>query len=106
MPEKHVAKRVFTGSTATDWSVVRWIGPLRTTIVATAAVSIGIAAYGPTGAFPFAIGSLFVGLADQRGDFDERVRGLVVAGGLVTFATFIGVSVSGSFLAHIVVAGI
>ncbi len=106
VPEKHVTRRVLRGSTATDWSVVRWIGPLRTTIVATAAVSIGIAAYGPTGAFPFAIGSLFVGLADQRGDFDERVRGLVVAGVLVTFATFIGVSVSGSFLAHIVVAGI
>jgi hypothetical protein len=69
-------------------------------------VSIGIAIYGPTGAFPFAVGALFVGLADQRGDFDERVRGLVVAGVLVTFATLIGVSVSGSFLAHIVVAGI
>ncbi|MSX02456.1 MAG: hypothetical protein F2813_04755, partial [Actinobacteria bacterium] len=103
---KHVTRRVLRGSTATDWSVVRWIGPLRTTIVATAAVSIGIAIYGPTGAFPFAVGSLFVGLADQRGDFDERVRGLVVAGVLVTVATFIGVSVSGSFLAHIVVAGI
>jgi len=106
VPEQHVAKRVLTVSTATDWSAVRWIGPLRTTIVATAAVSIGIAIYGPTGAFPFAVGALFVGLADQRGDFDERVRGLVVAGVLVTLATFIGVSVSGSFLAHIVTAGI
>ena len=106
VPEKHVAKRVFAGSRATDWAAVRWIGPLRTTIVATIAVSIGIVIDGPTGAFPFAIGALFVGLADQRGDFDERVRGLVVAGVLVTFAALIGVGVSGNFLAHIVAAGI
>ena len=106
VPEKHLVKRVFAGSTATDWPAVRWIGPLRTTIVATAAVAIGIAVYGPTGAFPFAVGALFVGLADQRGDFDERVHGLLIAGVLVTTATFIGVSVSGNFLAHIVAAGI
>jgi uncharacterized membrane protein YccC len=93
-------------STATDWPAVRWIGPLRTTIVATIAVSIGIAIYGPTGAFPFAVGTLFVGFADQRGEFDERVRGLLIAGLLVTAATFIGVAVSGSFLAHIVAAGL
>jgi len=106
VPEKHLAKRVFAGSTATDWPAVRWIGPLRTTIVATIAVSIGIAIYGPSGAFPFAVGALFVGLADQRGDFDERVHGLLIAGVLVTAATFIGVSVSGNFIAHIVAAGI
>ena len=106
MPEKHVAKRVLRVSTATDWPAVRWIGPLRTTIVATAAVSIGIAIYGPTGAFPFAVGTLFVGFADQRGEFDERVRGLLIAALLVTTATFIGVGVSGNFVAHIVAAGI
>ena len=106
VPEKHVTKRILRVSTATDWPAVRWIGPLRTTIVATIAVSIGIAIYGPSGAFPFAVGTLFVGFADQRGEFDERVRGLLIAGLLVTAATFIGVAVSGSFLAHIVAAGI
>ncbi len=106
MPEKHVAKRVLSVSTATDWPAVRWIGPLRTTIVATAAVSIGIAIYGPTGAFPFAVGTLFVGFADQRGEFDERVRGLLIAALLVTTATFIGVGVSGNFVAHLVAAGL
>ena len=106
VPEKHVTKRILRVSTATDWPAVRWIGPLRTTIVATIAVSIGIAIYGPSGAFPFAVGTLFVGFADQRGEFDERVRGLLIAGLLVTFATFLGVSVSGNFLFHIVAAGI
>lgn len=106
VPEKHVTKRILRVSTATDWPAVRWIGPLRTTIVATVAVSIGIAIYGPSGAFPFAVGTLFVGFADQRGEFDERVRGLLIAGLLVTAATFIGVAVSGNFLAHIVAAGI
>ncbi len=106
VPEKHVAKRVLRVSTTTDWPAVRWIGPLRTTIVATTAVSIGIAVYGPKGAFPFAVGTLFVGFADQRGDFNERVRGLLIAALLVTFATFIGVSVSGNFLAHLVTAGV
>ena len=106
VPEKHVTKRILRVSTATDWPAVRWIGPLRTTIVATIAVSIGIAIYGPAGAFPFAVGTLFVGFADQRGEFDERVRGLLIAGLLVTFATLLGVSVSGNFLFHIVAAGI
>lgn len=106
VPEKHVTKRILRVSTATDWPAVRWIGPLRTTIVATVAVSIGIAIYGPSGAFPFAVGTLFVGFADQRGEFDERVRGLLIAGLLVTAATFIGVAVSGNFFAHIVAAGI
>ena len=106
VPEKHVTKRILRVSTATDWPAVRWIGPLRTTIVATVAVSIGIAIYGPSGAFPFAVGTLFVGFADQRGEFDERVRGLLIAGVLVTTATFIGVAVSGNFLAHIGAAGI
>ena len=106
VPEKHVTKRILRVSTATDWPAVRWIGPLRTTIVATIAVSIGIAIYGPTGAFPFAVGTLFVGFADQRGEFDERVRGLLIAGLLVTFATFLGVLVSPNFVAHLVAAGI
>jgi len=106
VPEKHVTKRILRVSTATDWPAVRWIGPLRTTIVATIAVSIGIAIYGPSGAFPFAVGTLFVGFADQRGEFDERVRGLLIAGVLVTFATFLGVTVSPNFVAHLVAAGI
>jgi uncharacterized membrane protein YccC len=106
VPEKHVTKRILRVSTATDWPAVRWIGPLRTTIVATIAVSIGIAIYGPSGAFPFAVGTLFVGFADQRGEFDERVRGLLIAGALVTFATFLGVIVSPNFVAHLVAAGI
>ncbi len=106
VPEKHVTKRILRVSTATDWPAVRWIGPLRTTIVATIAVSIGIAIYGPLGAFPFAVGTLFVGFADQRGEFDERVRGLLIAGLLVTFATFLGVLVSPNFVAHLVAAGI
>ena len=106
VPEKHVTKRILRVSTATDWPAVRWIGPLRTTIVATIAVSIGIAIYGPSGAFPFAVGTLFVGFADQRGEFDERVRGLLIAGVLVTFATFLGVLVSPNFVAHLVAAGI
>jgi len=104
VPEKHVTKRILRVSTATDWPAVRWIGPLRTTIVATIAVSIGIAIYGPTGAFPFAVGTLFVGFADQRGEFDERVRGLLIAGVLVTFATFLGVTVSPNFVAHLIAA--
>jgi len=106
VPEKHVTKRILRVSTATDWPAVRWIGPLRTTIVATIAVSIGIALYGPSGAFPFAVGTLFVGFADQRGEFDERVRGLLIAGVLVTFATLLGVLVSPNFVAHLVAAGI
>jgi len=104
VPEKHVTKRILRVSTATDWPAVRWIGPLRTTIVATIAVSIGIAIYGESGAFPFAVGTLFVGFADQRGEFDERLRGLLIAGVLVTFATFLGVTVSPNFVAHLVAA--
>ena len=104
VPEKHVTKRILRVSTATDWPAVRWIGPLRTTIVATIAVSIGIAIYGESGAFPFAVGTLFVGFADQRGEFDERLRGLLIAGVLVTFATFLGVTVSPNFVAHLIAA--
>ncbi len=106
MVEEHDAKRILKVSTATDWAAARWIDPLRTTIVTTTALSIGIAIYGPAGAVPFAIGTLFVGFADQRGGFDERVRGLLITGLMITAAAFIGISVSSNFLAHIVVVAI
>ncbi len=102
----HLVKRVLKAAITTDWPAVRWIGPLRITIVATTAVAIGIAMDGPSGALPLAIGTLFVGFADQRGEFDERARGVLIAVLLVTSATLIGVVVSSNTLAHIVMAGI
>ena len=90
----------------TDRAALRWGAPLRTALVAGLTVLAALVAVGPAFALPVGLGAFFVGLADQRGDFADRLRGMVLATILLVLTTAIGLAVSSLLPLHLVVAGL
>lgn len=99
-------KRVVETTTRTDWAALRWLSPIRVGLVAGLAVALALMLVDSAFAIPVGLGSFFVGLCDQRGDFADRVRGMSVALLLLLATTFLGLAVSESFPVHLVVAGL
>lgn len=90
----------------TDRAALRWGAPLRTALVAGLTVLAALVAVGPSFALPVGLGAFFVGLADQRGDFADRLRGMVLATILLVLTTAIGLAVSPLLPLHLVAAGL
>ena len=90
----------------TDRAALRWGAPLRTALVAGLTVLTALVVVGPSFALPVGLGAFFVGLADQRGDFADRLRGMVLATVLLVLTTAIGLAVSSLLPLHLVTAGL
>lgn len=60
----------------------------------------------PATAVTVGIGAVLVALADLRGGFADRMRGMILTAGLVTATAGIGLLVSDSFPIHLIVAGL
>jgi len=91
---------------AIDLGALRWLAPLRSTMVSTAVVLVCLQVADTATAVTVGVGAVFVGLADLRGGFSDRMRGLVLTTGLLTVATGLGLLVSDSFPLHLIVAGL
>ena len=79
---------------------------MRTGLVAGISVLIAYELVGSAFAVTVGLGSFFIGVADQRGDFADRLRGMMLTLILVLVATAIGLAVSSSIPLHLVVAGL
>ena len=99
-------RRIAHALVNTDRAALRWGAPLRTALVAGLTVLTALVVVGPSFALPVGLGAFFVGLTDQRGDFADRVRGMVLATILLVLTTAIGLSVSSVVVLHLVVAGL
>lgn len=89
-----------------DLAALRWLAPLRSTLVATALIVACLQFTDPPTAVTVGIGAVLVALADLRGGFADRMRGMVLTAGLVTASAGIGLLVSDSFPIHLIVAGL
>jgi len=91
---------------AIDRGTLRWLGPLRSTLVATALVLVSLQVADSATAVTVGIGAVFVGMADLRGGFADRMRGMVLTTLLLTLAAGLGLLVSESFPLHLIMAGL
>ncbi|MFM9044510.1 MAG: hypothetical protein ACKOL0_01685, partial [Solirubrobacterales bacterium] len=98
-------RRIAQALVHTDWASLRWVAPVRTGLVAGISVIAAYELAGAAFAVTVGMGSFFIGVADQRGDFADRLRGMMLTLILVLLATAIGLVVSSSILLHLVVAG-
>lgn len=89
-----------------DLAALRWLAPLRSTLVATAVIVACLQFTDPATAVTVGIGAVLVSLADLRGGFADRMRGMVLTAGLVTASAGIGLLVSDFFPVHLIVAGL
>lgn len=99
-------RRIAQALVHTDWASLRWVAPVRTGLVAGISVVIAYELIGSSFAVTVGLGSFFIGVADQRGDFADRLRGMMLTLILVLLATAIGLAVSSSIPLHLVVAGL
>ncbi|MFM9053399.1 MAG: hypothetical protein ACKOQ5_00785, partial [Solirubrobacterales bacterium] len=99
-------RRIAQALVHTDWASLRWVAPVRTGLVAGISVIAAYELAGAAFAVTVGMGSFFIGVADQRGDFADRLRGMMLTLILVLLATAIGLAVSSSILLHLVVAGL
>ncbi|MFM8560760.1 MAG: FUSC family protein, partial [Solirubrobacterales bacterium] len=98
--------RIARSTVATDWAATRWIGPLRISIVATALALLAVELSGPPVAFPLAVGAIFAGLSDLRGNVGERLRGMFLTGVSISVAATVGVLISPSFPVQLAVTAV
>jgi uncharacterized membrane protein YccC len=80
-----------------DWAATRWIGPLRVATITGALTFAGVELVGGQVAFPLAIGAVFAGVSDPKGDIDERLRGMGLTAISVAAAAALGIAISDSF---------
>lgn len=99
-------RRIAQALVHTDWASLRWVAPVRTGLVAGISVIATYELIDPAFAVTVGMGSFFIGVADQRGDFADRLRGMMLTLIAVLLATAIGLAVSSSIPIHLVVAGL
>ena len=96
-------RRIIRATIATDRAATLWIGPLRIAAVSTALTLAAVEIDGPPVALPLAVGALFTGISDLRGDAAQRLRGMALTGFSISLAAAVGVLISDIFVVKFVV---
>ncbi len=89
-----------------DRAGVRWMIPLRLAIGSGVVLAIALAVVDVSDAVPLAFGLAATGLADLRGSFRPRARGLGLSVVCMTLATGLGESVAGHPELHVAAAAL
>ncbi|MFM8526911.1 MAG: hypothetical protein ACKOBH_02150, partial [bacterium] len=99
-------KRIAEAATHTDRAALHWVSPTRSALVTLISVIVALEVSGPSAAIPVGIGGFLVGLADQRGGFADRLRGMILTTILLMISTAVGLAVSDSVPLHLAMAAI